>query len=158
MNPMADDLHLLKDDMHAFIVGHGLGRFHAYVGEDMNSILWDSAGDADSWKDFIELAKTSGVGFVTMSDDQLEREDIDFLIERLQSSTSLDDELDDAKMLRQHIGKVGFIQLGFSYQGTMFLWEVSSSWYDKYQMLLESTDSYGSIMLDEHDQFDDDDR
>jgi hypothetical protein len=40
----------------------------------------------------------------------------------------------------------------------MFLWEVSSGWYDKYQMLLESTDSYGSIMFDEHDQFDDDDR
>jgi hypothetical protein len=93
-----------------------------------------------------------------MSDDQLEREDIDFLIERLQNSTSLDDELDDAKMLRQHVGKVGFIQLGFPYQGTMFLWEISSNWYDKYQMLLESTDQFGSIMLDEHDTFDDDDR
>ena len=54
---MADDLHLLKDDMHAFIVGHGLGRFHAYIGEDMNSVLWDSSGDPDSWKDFIELNK-----------------------------------------------------------------------------------------------------
>lgn len=155
---MADDLHLLKDDMHAFIVGHGLGRFQAYIGEDMNSVLWDSAGEPDSWKDFIELAKGAGVSFVTLSDDQLEREDIDFLIERLQGGIGLDDELDDAKMLRKHIGKVGFIQLGFPYQGSMFLWEISADWYDKYQMLLESSDNYGSILLDEQNDFDDEDR
>jgi hypothetical protein len=154
-----DDLHALKDDMNAFILGHGMQRFNAYVSDEMHSVLWDSAGNPDSWKDFVELAKTSGVSFLTMSDDTLEKEDLEFLLERLQNSSAiLDDEIEEARLLRQHVGKLGFIQLGFSYQGTMFLWESSASWYDRYQLLLDSSDDFSSIMLDERDRFDEDDR
>ena len=154
-----DDLHGLKDDMNAFILGHGMQRFNAYVSDEMHSVLWDSSSNPDSWKDFVELAKTSGVAFLTMSDDTLEKEDLDFLFERLQnSSASLDDEIAEARLLRQHVGKLGFIQIGFSYQGTMFLWESSASWYDRYQLLLDSSDDFSSIILDERDRFDEDDR
>jgi hypothetical protein len=153
-----DDLHALKDDMNAFIVGHGMLRFNAYVSDEMNSVLWDSNGDPDSWKNFVELAKTAGVAFLTMSEDTLEKEDLEFLMERLQNSaTTLDDELDEARILKQHVGKLGFIQVGFSYQGTMFIWEASANWYDRYQVLLESSDDFGSIILDERNRYDDDD-
>jgi hypothetical protein len=155
---MADDLHQLKDDMNAFILGHGLTRFSAYIGDDMHSVLWETDSQPDSWKDFVELAKACNVHFVTFSDDKLEKEDLDFLMDRLQNSTALDDELDEARWLRSHIGKVGFIQLGFPYQGTMFLYEVSADWYDRYQALLDSADDFGSIILDERDQRDDDER
>ena len=153
-----DDLHALKDDMNAFIVGHGMLRFNAYVSEEMNSVLWDANGDPESWKNFIELAKAAGVAFLTASEDTLEKEDLEFLMERLQNSaTTLDDEMDDARSLKQHVGKLGFIQIGFSYQGTMFIWEASASWYDRYQILLESSDDFGSIILDERNRYEDDD-
>lgn len=153
-----DDLHPLKDDMNAFIVGHGLQRFSAYVSDEMNSVLWDSSANPDSWKDFVELAKGAGITFLTFSEDALEKEDLDFLIERLQNSATLDDEMDDARMLRQHVGRLGFIQLGFSYQGTIFLWEISTQWYDRYQVLLESSEDFSSIILDERDRYDDDEK
>jgi hypothetical protein len=155
---MSDDLHSLKDDMNAFITGHGLMQFQAYVGDDMNSVLWDAGSKPDSWKDFIELAKACDVKFVTYNDDILEREDLDFLTERLQNSASLDDELDEARFLRSQVGKVGFIQLGFPYQGNMFLYEVSADWYDRYQALLDSADDFSNIIFDERDQRDEDER
>jgi hypothetical protein len=156
---MSDDLHVLKDDMNAFILGHGMGRFQAYVTEDMQSVMWDSGDNADAWKDFVELAKASGVSFLTVSDDTLDKDDLEFLIERLQNSpTTSDEELDEARWLKTHVGKVGFLQLGFSYQGTMFLYEVATNWYERYQQLLDSADDFGSILLDEHDQADDDER
>ena len=34
MSPFPDDLTSLKDDMVAFIEGHGLRRFHGYVDYD----------------------------------------------------------------------------------------------------------------------------
>src|SRR5258706_16399104 len=71
---MSDDLHALKDDMTAFILGNGLSRFSAYVSEEMESVLWETGANADSWKDFVELAKTCGVKFLTFSDDILEKE------------------------------------------------------------------------------------
>lgn len=156
---MTDDLHSLKDDMNAFILGHGMSRFSAYVAEDLDSVLWDAAQNPESWKDFVELAKASGIAFLTVSDDLLEKDDVEFLVDRLQNaSTPLDDELEEARWLKSHIGKVGFIQLGFSYHGTMFLYEVSTPWYDRYQQLLESSEDYGNILLDERDSHEDDER
>ena len=51
-----DDLTGLKDDMTAFIEGHGLHRFKGYVAEEVASVSWDARGNPDAWKDFVELA------------------------------------------------------------------------------------------------------
>jgi len=147
-----EDLVSIKDDMNAFILGHGLGRFYAFIGEEAPSVLWEANGNPDAWKDFVELAKASDVKFLTYTDDTLSKEDVDFVIERLQNSTFVDpedDDLEDARWLRRHIGHVGFIQLGFAYQGTIFLYELSTEWYDRYQQLIESAEEFGSFLIDE---------
>ena len=50
-----DNLLSLKDDMVAFIEGHGLVRLPGYVTEDIPSIVWEGEGNPDAWKDFVEL-------------------------------------------------------------------------------------------------------
>src|SRR5512135_46638 len=123
---MQDDLTNVRDDMTAFIEGQGMRRFHAYVGEDVQSIVWDANENPEGWKDFVELAKFAGASFLTMSDVSLEREDLDYLIERLRSANFTDDEdIEEARWLRTYVGKTGFVQLGWAYQGTIFLYEVS---------------------------------
>ena len=83
---MEQDLHNLKDDMIAFIEGHGMRRFNGYIKDDIPTVLWSGTEDhADDWKDFVELAKASGVTFVTMSHEELAAEDLDFLVERLEA-------------------------------------------------------------------------
>jgi hypothetical protein len=83
---MEQDLNNLKDDMIAFIEGHGMKRFHGIINEDVSSVLWVSPEEdqADSWKDFVELAKASGAGFLTMRHVTLEDEDVNFLVDRLE--------------------------------------------------------------------------
>jgi len=64
---MVDDLSTLKDDMIAFIEGHGMRRFHGYASEDeVQAIMWHSPDQSDGWKDFVELAKHSGAPFLTI--------------------------------------------------------------------------------------------
>ena len=60
-----DNLVALKDDMVAFIEGHGLRRLPGYVTEDIPAILWEGEDNPDSWKDFVEMAKHAGALFVT---------------------------------------------------------------------------------------------
>ena len=147
---MLDDLSILKDDMKAFVEGHGMRRFQGYVSDEISSVMWDPGDNADSWKDFVELAKSSQAPFVTMNDVVLEREDVDYLVKQMSNSNYLNDEdVEEAKWLRTYIGKTGFVQLGFPYQGTMFLCEISTEWYDRYQHLLEMADEYGGFSLDE---------
>jgi hypothetical protein len=123
-----DNLLSLKDDMVAFIEGHGMRRLPGYVTEDISSILWEGNGNPDSWKDFVEMAKHVGAPFVTFSEMTLEREELDALI-------------DEANL--------GYIQLGFVYQGLVFLHETTTEWYERFQMLLEEIESLQDIVIDD---------
>jgi hypothetical protein len=144
----------VKDDMVAFIEGHGLRRIPAYVGEEVPTVLWDDEDNADSWKDFVETAKAAGAPFLTMSDVRLEKADLELLIEELQEANFPDretPELDEAQSLASYVGRVGYIQLGFAHQGVVFLHESTTSWYERYQSLLESLDHFGEIAFGDED-------
>jgi len=83
MSPIPDDLSALKDDMVAFIEGHGMKRFHGFVDhEEVQSITWKGE-NPESWKDFVELAKAAESPFVTMDSWSLKREELDEMIELL---------------------------------------------------------------------------
>ncbi len=152
---MQDDLASVRDDMTAFIEGHGMRRFPGYVGEDVPSIMWDMSSNPESWKDFVELARASGSTFLTMNDVVLTREDVEALVERLRSGNYINDEdVEEARWLRAYAGKTGFIQLGWPHQGTIFLCEISTPWYERYQHLLDIAEEFGGFAIDEADQDD----
>lgn len=161
MNPLSihsDNLASTRDDMIAFIEGHGMKRIPGHAGDDVPSILWEDDDNPDSWKDFVETAKAASAPFVTMSDSVLEKEDVEILIEEVQDQRySLDmesgsSELDEAQFLVNHVGKIGHIQLGFAHQGVMFLHELSTEWYERYQQLLESVDDLGGVVFEDEDE------
>jgi hypothetical protein len=153
-----DNLASIKDDMIAFIEGHGIRRVPAHAGDDIPSIMWEDEVNPDSWKDFVETAKAAGATFITMSDAVLEKEDVELLIEEVQEqdytidSPTSTSELDEAQTLVSHIGKVGHLQLGFPYQGFMFLFQTSTEWYDRYQQLLDSVGDLGNIVFEDEDE------
>jgi len=155
-----DNLLSLKDDMVAFIEGHGLQRLPGYITEDIPSILWEGRGNPDAWKDFVEMAKRVGAPFVTFSEMTLDREELDALIEEAGEMNFPDEEateLVEAKWLRKYTGMLGYIQLGFIYQGLVFLHESTTEWYERYQDLLENLESFQDIVIDDAHSHDDED-
>lgn len=148
-----DDLSTLKDDMIAFIAGHGLRRMNAFVPEDVPTVAFEDE-DVDSWKDFVEHAKAANVPFVTMNTVLLEPEDVATLIGQLRDANFPDAdaaELEEAQALMRHVGKTGYIQLGFAQGGVIFLYETATEWYDGFQNLLDAVQEMGSIIVDDHD-------
>jgi hypothetical protein len=149
-----DNLISLKDDMVAFIAGHGMRRLNAYVTEDVPTVIFEEE-NSDGWKDFVEHAKAAGSPFVTMSEVILEKADVAILLEQLRDQTFPDDnseEIDDAEYLVNHVGKVGYLQLGFAHQGVMFIFEVATDWYDSFQNLMETVTDLGGIVVDDSDE------
>ena|SRR3974390_149492 len=155
---LPDDLTGLKDDMIAFIEGHGMRRFHGYVDfEEVQCVMWKDHGNPESWKDFVELAKSAGVPFLTMDAWVLDRADLDQLVERFGNAEFTNDEdLEEARWLRTYIGKTGFVQLGWAHQGTIFLFEANTEWYDRYQRMLDLAEDFGGIPIDEPDSDEED--
>ena len=155
-----DDLHNLRDDMTAFIEGHGMRRFPGYVGDEMPSVLWKEDDNPDAWKDFVEMAKHVGAPFITFSEMTLEREELEALIEEAGEMNFPDEEateLVEAQWLRKYSGMLGYIQLGFVYQGLIFLHETTTEWYERYQALLEDIESFQDIVIDDaHSEEDED--
>jgi hypothetical protein len=140
--------------MTAFIEGHGMRRFPGYVGDEVASVLWKDDDNPDAWKDFVELAKAAGAPFLTMDQVVLTNAELEFLIDRLKNG-SYSDELDDARWLRTYIGKTGFVQLGFAYQGNIFLYEASTEWYERYQRVMDTAEAIGGLLIEEDDEDDD---
>ena len=152
--PMAfDDLTHVKDDMVAFIAGHGMRRMNAYVPEDVATVIFED-DDVDGWKDFVEDAKAAGAPFMTMSEVILEPEDVSTLIAQLNDQNFPEHgavEAEEAQELMNHVGKTGYVQLGFSHGGVMFLYETATEWYDLFQELMETVSDLGSIIVDDHE-------
>ena len=149
-----DNLVGLKDEMVAFIEGHGLRRLPGYVTEDIPAILWEGEGNPDSWKDFVEMAKHAGALFVTISEVKLDREELNILVEEASEMNFPDEEaaeLVEAQWLLKYADKVGYLQLGFVHQGVVFLHETTTEWYERYQELLENIDSLNEIIMDDPD-------
>jgi len=148
----ADDLLSLKDDMVAFIEGHSMRRLPGFITEDLPTVLWEDSDNLDSWKDFVEMAKTSGTPFVTMSEVKLEKSEIATLIEQIREENFPDvpeSEMQEAQYLLNYVGKIGYIQLGFAYQGIVFVHENSTDWYERYQELQEFADDFGDMIFED---------
>jgi hypothetical protein len=148
-----DNLASLKDDMVAFIAGHGMRRMNAYIGEDVPTVVFEE-DDADGWKDFVEHAKSSGAAFITMSEVILEPEDIATLIGQVRDENFPDHDpaaVEESQDLLRHTGKTGYLQLGFAHQGVIFLYEAATDWYDQFQELMESVSDLSGIIMDDGD-------
>jgi hypothetical protein len=154
MSPHPDDLTGMKDDMTAFIEGLGMRRFFGYVEcEEVPSVLWDSGQNPDGWKDFVELAKSTGAPFLTVHSWALDREELDRLTQVLsESDYRSDEDMEESRWLKTYVGKTGFVQLGWAYQGCVFVYEAGTDWYAHYQHLRELADEGGGFMIDEPDQ------
>ena len=97
------------------------------------------------------MAKLVGAPFVTFSEMTLEAEELEALIEEAGEMNFPDEEateLVEAQWLRKYAGNLGYIQLGFVYQGVVFLHETSTPWYDRYQQLLEAVEDFGDIVIE----------
>jgi hypothetical protein len=151
MPSLPDDLATLKDDMIAFIEGHGIRRFPGYVDhEEVQVVMWKPDDDVEGWKDFVELSKAAGTPFITMDSWQLEREELEEMIQRLSTAEfTSDEDIEDARWLRTYLGKTGFVQLGFAFQGVMMLYEASTEWYEHYRRLVDVAEDFGGIAIDE---------
>jgi hypothetical protein len=151
-----DDLISLKDDMVAFIEGHSMRRLPGFITEDLPTVLWEDDDNPDSWKDFVEMAKSAGAPFVTMSDVKLEKEDIGMLLEEIRDDNFPDEaaaEVHEAQYLVNYVGKIGYIQLGFAHQGIVFVHENATLWYERYQQLLEFVEDFGNVVFqDDEDE------
>ncbi len=147
----SNNLTSLKDDMIAFIEGHGMRHFPALIPEDTPRVWWhdqETADDAaqsakESWKDFVEMAKTAGAPLVCIGEDSVDRTTLELLASELQDISSPEasgPEMDKLNRMFLEIGKVGHIELAFAHEGILFVHETQTEWYREYRAMVNTVD------------------
>lgn len=129
--------------MIAFIEGHGIRHFPALIPEDAPRVWWNDPNNPDSWKDFVEMAKTVHSPVVMIGEDELETTTLEMLLEELHeliNQNEITAEIEGADQLLQHVGKIGHIELAFAHQGFLFVHETITKWYSQYRHLVEAID------------------
>jgi len=150
-----DDLTSLKDDMIAFIEGHGMRHFPALIPEDTPRVWWndpDESGDAgipESWKDFVEMAKAVAAPMVLIGEDSLDNETLTLLateLEELSNSDMFNAEMEKLDRLARQAGHLGHIELGFAHQGILFVHESATLWYREYREMVDMIDDLEDLI------------
>jgi hypothetical protein len=156
----SDNLAALKEDMIAFIKGHGMRYFPAGVAEDIPRIWWDDpdsthAGESvlesskESWKDFVEMAKAAGAPMVCVGEDSVDKTTLELLATELQQISSAEafgPEMEKLDGLFLQIGKVGHIELAFAHQGILFVHESATEWYRHYRAIVDAIDDLQELI------------
>ncbi|MHB8302650.1 MAG: hypothetical protein ACYDC6_07435 [Acidobacteriaceae bacterium] len=160
-----DNLLTLKDDMIAFIEGHGMRHFPALIPEETPRVWWNDPETFDghpesskeSWKDFVEMAKAVGAPMVCIGEDVLEKDLLEFLIHELRAMSGTDafePETEKANTLLAQVGKLGHIELAFAHQGILFVHETATEWYKRYRELVDIIDHLQELFEDDYDNDD----
>src|SRR5207245_11027123 len=98
------------------------------------------------------LTKTCNESVGTINHADLDKEDVDLLINLLHEIEYMSEEdLEEAGWLRSFVGKVDYLQIEFPCHGVMFLYEDSTSWYETYQRLEAAADDYDGVFIDDSD-------
>ncbi|WP_308422269.1 hypothetical protein [Edaphobacter acidisoli] len=138
--------------MIAFIAGHGMRRLPGFISEDLPAVTFEDDGP-DAWKDFVEHAKAANAPFVIMNEVVLQKQDLALLLEHLNDESfppAIVEEIEDAQYLVNHVGKIGYLQLGFAHQGVMFVFETATEWYDTFQDLMDIVTGMSGMMVDDN--------
>jgi hypothetical protein len=162
-----ENLAALKDDMIAFVEGHGMRYFPALIPEDCPRVWWSDEeaevheGASDSWKDFVEMAKTAGAPMVCIAEDRLERATLELLTGELEEAASPQAfavEMEKLDGLYPQVGKVGHLELAFAHQGVLFVHETATAWYHDYREMLDTLEELTDLSADVFDDEDEEPR
>lgn len=159
----SDNLVALKDDMVAFIEGHGMRCFPAMIPDDMPRVWWNDPSPAgsdevhaaakESWKDFVEMAKAVGAPMVLIGEDAMEKATLDLLASELEEVSSPDafiPEMEKLDRLFRQVGKVGHIELAFAHQGVLFVHESATEWYRAYSHIVDTIEELQDLIEDRY--------
>lgn len=156
---MNQNLDSLRTEVAGYLKENGFLVFHGFSRsfDEGPEVEWDSAHYPD-YKDFVEIARALGIKLLVLHHREFSSAVIDRAINEIQSSTL---EYEDQKQLEQRLRELamfdGFtcmVELSFDHDGTMYLFELRTDWYNELNTILEELDMHAGAEGDNEDRGD----
>lgn len=154
---MKPNLDILKPEIELYLEEAGLAVFYGYSRtlDSAPTMYWDCDQYPD-YRQFVQSARAAGAKLIVFHQREFFSEQIDEAIEKLhdcelpaQESRRLEERLND---LRAYEGSVCAIELSFDHEGSIYLFDLRTEWFDEYSEILDEV----QLLLPDPEDTDDD--
>ena len=131
------NLDSLKQELLDYIAAEEFGLFKGQTGgtEGFPKIYWDTERYPE-YQAYLNVAKIAGVSVIIFAHREFEAAEIDDALEQIQDcelgrdeQRSIESNLAD---LRAHVGSTCVIEMGFSYQGHIYVYDLTTEWFQSF--------------------------
>ena len=150
------NLDTLKTEIEAFLEAQGFAVFHGYsrMLDTLPIVYWDCDRHPD-YKEFVKSAKAAGARVMVLHQRELVAEQINDALEELESLEMPRNEHRGferrLKDLRKYEGLTCALELSFDHEGRVFLFDLSTEWYEELSEILGEL----QLLAPEEDEEDD---
>ena len=147
------NLDTLKREIVDSLETSGLAIFYSSPGglEGQPMVLWDTERHPE-YGLFLEAAKLAGAHMILFAARELETTDIDELQEQIRECELARDEQREIERrlrdIRVFEGRTCMLEMAFSHEGRLYVYEASADWYDEF---LEVEEEIQASLPDESD-------
>jgi hypothetical protein len=156
---VTDNLDSLKQELLDYIAGEEFGIFKGQTGgnEGFPKIYWDTERYPE-YQGYLNVAKLAGVSVIIFAHREFEAAEIDDAVEQIEDCEfgrderrSIENSLAD---LRAFIGSTCIIEMAFGYQGHMYVYELTTEWFQTFMEISDLLIAASSANGDDEDESD----
>lgn len=145
---MSANLDTLKNEIQEYLAREGFNVFHGHSrgADSLPMVYWDCEAHPD-YREFLDVARTAGVGLIVFHQRELSAEMIDDALDRLEAAPMNRDDYrlteDRLEELRRYEGFTCAIELSFDYSGRVYVFERRTPWFDELADIMDEMDFGG---------------
>jgi len=154
---MALDLETLRKEMQAHLEKSAMPIFFGYhrMLDSLIQVSWDTERHPD-FREFLEIAQKSGAKLVVFNQEAFQLDQIDEALEELETADLPREQKKNfetrLKAMEAYEGFTCSLQLSFALEGRLYLFELSTDWYDSLRDLLSEVDLTTDPFTDEEEE------
>jgi hypothetical protein len=154
---MAVDLETLGNEMQAHLEKSGTPIFYGHhrTLESLDQVSWDTERHPD-FREFVDTARRSGAKLVVFNKETFRLDQIDEALEELETADFTREEKRNIetrlKQLQDYEGFTCSLQLSFALESRVYLFEVTTDWYDSLQAILNELEMAAEPFADEDEE------
>jgi hypothetical protein len=156
---VTDNLDSLKQELLDYIAGEEFGIFRGQTGgnEGFPKIYWDTERYPE-YQGYLNVAKTAGVSVIIFAHREFEAAEIDDALEQIEDCEFGRDERRPIESsladLRAFVGSTCIIEMAFGYQGHMYVYELTTEWFQTFMEISDLLIAASSASGDDEDESD----
>jgi hypothetical protein len=146
LNRMTQDLEKLRSEIEAYLQASGIPVFYGYhrLPDAMLQVSWDTEHHA-GFREFVDAGRSAGAKLMVFHQQAFSLDQIDEALDQLEDCELTREEKRQyesrLRQLQTYEGFTSSLELSFTFEARVYLFEVHTDWYESFTDILGEIDA-----------------